>query len=181
MSKHEVELLQQEVKHLRELLRLDELSGLGNLRALKEDLKSMREATLGVLFLDIDHFKEVNEEHGHLAASGVLTQLGAMLSAISASRGYSSYRYGGDEFVVLVKESDLDSLNKVGSQLCELISRRIFSVDGHNGHQRIGITVSIGCQLKRQRDSAQKILSEADKAMYEAKRKSRNVALSYSA
>ncbi|HVJ64137.1 MAG TPA: GGDEF domain-containing protein [Bdellovibrionota bacterium] len=161
-------------------LRTDDITGLGNLRALRESLAARQGTRYGLLFIDIDYFKQVNEAHGHLAASGVLRDFGVMLGSLAASHGEKAYRYAGDEFV-LILEQNLDTLMERAESLRRFVEARLFKVDGHQGKASLRITVSIGGRLSEADEAFEKILSDADKALFEAKRKSRNAAVAYSA
>ncbi len=161
-------------------LRTDDITGLGNLKALREALQKRQETNFGLLFIDIDYFKLVNEQHGHLAATGVLRDFGAMLSALAATRGEQAFRYAGDEFV-LILDSDVESMYERAETLRRLVEARIFRVEGHRGKSSLHITVSIGCRARKPGETVELILSEADKALFEAKRKSRNVSVAYTA
>lgn len=166
-------------RRLEKELRIDELTGLGNSRALREHLSQNKQSSLGVLFVDVDKFKDVNEFHGHLAASGVLRDLGKMIGAIAHARGFEAFRYAGDEFVVIANLTS-EELLSFGKELCRLVEARLFRVDGHQGKKVIRLTVSVGCQVKLQGVGSEKLLSDADRALFEAKRKSRNTAVLYS-
>lgn len=171
-----------ENQRLERELRTDELTGLGNARDLRERLRLSAQGNVGVLFLDLDHFKSINESHGHLAASGVLAAvvelLGSLVSDRSAAR---AFRYAGDEFVVLLPNiQQVDEAVHFAEHVRSRVESTLFRVDGHRGKQLVRLTVSVGCRLKLAGDSAEQILAEADRALFEAKRKSRNAVVAYS-
>ncbi len=156
---------------------LDELTGLYNQRYLPMALdheiqRSKRESTpFTLLFLDIDYFKMVNDGRGHWVGSRLLVELGKVLKAQVRSCDYC-FRYGGDEFIVVLGNSNVENSKKVAERIRKAIEAKIFSVDGHN----LNLTVSIG--LAGFPDHAQNaigLIKIADEAMYFGKRKSRNI------
>ena len=116
-------------KRVHELLQTDEHTGLFNARYLKTQLtrevaRSERFARpISLLFLDVDHFKEVNDQHGHLVGSAVLKEIGEVIA--STIRGIdSAYRYGGDEFAVLLLETHAQGTAEDASRLVNAVHSR---------------------------------------------------------
>lgn len=121
---------------------------------------------LGVLMIDIDHFKRVNDDHGHLIGDDVLR---AVAQAIQHYVRDSDIliRYGGEEFVVLVDGASPESLMA--------LSERIRG--GIEQLERIGnpfVTVSVGCAMSQPSDGEKDLLERADAALYAAKNNGRN-------
>ena len=127
---------------------------------------------LSLLMLDIDHFKAVNDTYGHAAGDEVLRHLGGFLSAETRISDVTA-RMGGEEFVVLLPETDLEGAIATGEQLRLGIAAA--SKDWAQGVP--GITVSVGA-IHSQHDSrvfdGSAILAEADRCLYRAKRDGRN-------
>ncbi len=168
--------LRQELRRLRAELVRDELTGLYNARHLRETLDERiracrREArSLSLVFLDLDRFKDINERYGHEAAGRILAQVGRVLTrAIRAED--SAFRYAGDEFVVLL-EGSAERARVIGERMRRLVETHEFIVDGE---RRARVTASLGVRTLRDTDTAESLLVEADRAMFEAKRRSRNV------
>jgi diguanylate cyclase (GGDEF)-like protein len=125
---------------LRDVIRLqattDPLTGLANRRRLFEVLAARADegTLLGVMMIDLDDFKALNDEQGHLAGDGVLARLGELLARVAPERSLAS-RYGGDEFVLVTELSS----EAEAARLAEFVVRE--------GRERLGATVSAGVAL----------------------------------
>jgi diguanylate cyclase (GGDEF)-like protein len=174
----EITRLKQENSRLQNELLRDDLTGLWNARCLRERLgESIRSRLIekqepSLLFIDVDRFKEVNEWHGHRAAGEVLGQIGALIASLVRNKDIA-FRYGGDEFVVLVCGGD-SGARQVGERIRAAIEAHEFVVEGLNGLATVRVTVSLRLRVIMDGDSTQSILEAADRAMFEAKRNSRN-------
>jgi diguanylate cyclase (GGDEF)-like protein len=179
-----------------EIAKRDNLTGLFNDRflhsALDQTVRDCRAAgsDLGVLFLDLDYFKRVNDSHGHLVGSQVLREVGQLLRRRFETSAAVAARYGGDEFVVAVPEFDLDATVTLAEEIRRMIAATVFCPGGgeiFGGALALeGITCSVGCAtLKRvlaalpdddpeSTDTKSRLLREADTAMYRAKEAGRN-------
>jgi diguanylate cyclase (GGDEF)-like protein/PAS domain S-box-containing protein len=148
----------------------DSLTGLHNrlscLRALDEALaRSVEDGRpVGVLFVDLDHFKEVNDAHGHRAGDTALQEIGRRLGSL-AGAGITVARISGDEFVVVLEGMDVNDARGVATAVLQHLATPI-AVDGHY----VTVGGSIGIAIGNGRDySADELLNNADAAMYEAK------------
>jgi len=174
----ELNRLRVENARLRSALRIDDLTGLYNARFLRERLDEVLAQRLAegaapaILFLDVDFFKTVNEAHGHEAAGRVLGQIGLRIRDL-IRRDDVAFRYAGDEFVVLVSGGAAGAA-LVGERLRSGIAEQAFCVEGHRGPVEVMVTVSVGTKVMQPGERATDILAEADRAMFEAKRRSRN-------
>ena len=127
------------------------------------------EKTLALLFVDIDYFKKINDEHGHLTGDQVLAGVArVMLSTIRAEDVLA--RYGGEEFAVICREIEADGALALGERLRVAVAQQRFE---HAG-KVIPVTVSVGIAAERKIEDAQAFIAAADAAMYEAKRAGRN-------
>lgn len=150
----------------------DSLTGLGNRRALRQDLTSLvdhnrrRNANLAVAMMDIDHFKRVNDEFGHDVGDRVLEDLARIVKEETreTDRGY---RFGGEEFVLILQDIDAPGLESALNGLMERIHDCLTSPGGP-------VTVSIGATRVSSADSAHACLQRADQAMYRAKSNGRD-------
>jgi len=172
--------LQQRYAEATELLRLkaslDSLTGLHNraeiLRVLDRELNRMHRHgyTLSVLMIDVDHFKRINDEHGHPAGDEVLRRVGGILQ--KAMRSYDEIgRYGGEEFIAVLPETNLSQ----AIAAAERIRACIEQADVHYNKLKFNLTISIGAVASfGKEDTPQGLIERADMALYAAKQSGRN-------
>lgn len=124
---------------------------------------------LAILFLDVDHFKAINDNHGH--ECGDIT-LAAVAQAIKKSMRKSDvlFRYGGEEFVVLLSETDLPGAQVAAERIRRSIAASVISYD----MAALNVTASIGVAALRKDDTVDALVKRADTAMYQAKQEGRN-------
>jgi diguanylate cyclase (GGDEF)-like protein len=154
----------------------DPLTGLANRRALDTAViravsNARRDASLcSVLFIDIDHFKDINDARGHAVGDVVLQRVGRGLRD-RLRRGDLLARYGGEEFVALLADTDLPAALRVA----EVLRRRVETLEFDSLTGGLPVRVSIGvAQLSQELMAPGSLVSAADAAMYEAKRQGRN-------
>jgi two-component system cell cycle response regulator len=162
----------------RNLVNIDDLTGLYNYRYL--DLTLGRElkraerygAHVAVLFMDLDNFKNVNDTHGHLVGSRLLGEVGSLLKQ-SVREEDTVIRYGGDEYTVILVETDVPGAVIVAERIRRSIEGHAFLADdGLN----IRLTASIGCACYPEDATTRAGLLElADQAMYRGKEQGKNV------
>ncbi len=128
------------------------------------------EGTFSVLILDIDHFKRINDTHGHDGGDAVLQQAAALVVA-SVRPSDFVFRYGGEEILVVLVESDAAIAAQVAENVRQRVEAASFALSG-SGHARI--TVSIGIAQYQGRPDFQPLLAAADAALYRAKNAGRN-------
>jgi two-component system cell cycle response regulator len=129
------------------------------------------QSTLGLLLLDIDHFKRVNDEYGHQAGDRVLSEFAALI--IESIRDEDVFaRYGGEEFVILSRLISSDDCLRFGERLRRSVEQLAVEYD----ELAIPVTVSIGvaCIPELRVESAHDLLRAADRALYQAKQRGRN-------
>jgi diguanylate cyclase (GGDEF)-like protein len=163
-------------KELHQLSITDGLTGLFNRKHIMELLEReiSRSRRYGrpitVLMLDIDHFKQVNDSYGHQAGDAVMCRLSAVLRGMVRDVDFVG-RYGGEEFLVLLPDSDCQS----GAETAERIRRKVQDLEIIANHQKISVTLSIGVsshpQMGRDSDA---LICMADEALYQAKSTGRN-------
>ena len=165
----------QALQRTQETVLFDPLTGIGNrphieakIRAAIEDFRRQG-SDFGILFIDIDRFKDFNDRYGHLLGDKVLRATANTLR--QNLRGSDSCgRWGGEEFVVLVNDLDPAGLAKVAEKL-----RRAVECTGvREKDAEVKVTVSIGGSLMQPGDSLESLLEKADRLMYESKRLGRN-------
>lgn len=165
-------------KHLAQLVVTDEVTGLFNMRTLydKLDLEIERarrfKRMLGVIMLDIDFFKLVNDNHDHLFGSYVLSELGKIIKENIRQTDFGA-RYGGDEFLIVLTDT-----NEVGAHLfCERLREKIAAITFKSGKDQMKITVSLGFSVfdgAASSVSAKELVRTADRALYKSKKDGRN-------
>ena len=156
----------------------DALTGLFNRRYMESHLVTLLEQAaargkpLAVLVIDIDHFKSINDGHGHDAGDDVLREFALRIKR--SIRGIDlARRCGGEEFVVVMPETDMTVAAMVAERLRRRIAAEPFAVD--SGARNIPVTISIGiASLRRSDETAAGLLKRADQALYRAKRDGRN-------
>lgn len=166
-----------------EMAATDSLTGLANRRTFMEELNRevMRakryQQALSLLIVDIDHFKWVNDKYGHLAGDAVLQSLAQIL--IKHVRTVDMIgRYGGDEFAVILPETNASGAKLVGENVRRTVSHTSFLLPDRN---EIGLTVSIGISsFPDNANLIQQLIERADQALYMAKEKGRNQVFQYS-
>jgi two-component system, cell cycle response regulator len=160
-----------------EMALYDPLTGLNNRRSLERRLPAMietarlRGVTLTMMILDIDHFKRVNDTHGHDVGDLVLKGFGAQLQEIVRS-GDLLCRLGGEEFVVVMRDVDMNRAAAIAERARLTTESREFMVDGTG--RSISITASIGLAEWRQTWDSAELYRRADRALYLSKSTGRN-------
>jgi diguanylate cyclase (GGDEF)-like protein len=174
----EIRDLRERVRTLQTELLLDDLTGLHNARHLRgclakaiETFEAGKEKP-GLLFIDVDYFKMINEKHGHQVGGELLNQVGRTIARLIRVDDVA-FRYGGDEFVVLVNGGEEGAMG-AGERLRAAIETTPFRVNGLLGDAIVQLTISVGVRILRAGDTPKTIIDEADRAMFEAKRRSRN-------
>ncbi len=163
------------IKELERLALIDPLTRIGNRRYgeihLENGFSHLNRYgwPFGVLFMDVDHFKRVNDSHGHETGDKVLQMVaGTLLHNLRTSDVAS--RWGGEEFLTVVPHVGRNEIGIIGKKILSLIEQS--SLDTPDGPLRV--TVSIGAALARQDESLESLVDRADHLMYQSKRKGRN-------
>lgn len=163
------------IDDLERLSSTDALTGLPNRltaeMSLRARLEEVRKAgwPLAVVFVDVDRFKQFNDEHGHAVGDAVLTA--AARSMAGAIRGSDIVaRWGGEEFVVISTAATRAEIEVLAERIRNLVAASEVEIDG----SRLGVTVSIGMTPARASDTVESIVERADEAMYSSKRAGRN-------
>jgi two-component system cell cycle response regulator len=154
----------------------DSLTGIFNHRhtvellALEVERAGRYLGRVSVLMLDVDHFKRINDEHGHLAGDAVLRDVARLLK--DTLRTVDSVgRYGGEEFLVLLPQTPPDEALQTAERIRQQIAQHAFRA----GRRELHVTVSVGvASLPSGEGSAEALIREADQALYRAKEQGRN-------
>jgi two-component system cell cycle response regulator len=176
-KKRYTERLRDNVQLSIEMAITDPLTGLYNRRYMESHLGSLveqassRSKPLTVLVLDIDYFKAINDTHGHDAGDDVLREFSVRIR--KSIRGIDlACRYGGEEFVIVMPETDLAVATMVAERLRRRIATDPFPIQ--QGGSKVDVTISVGIAALGKDDNAANILKRADQALYRAKRDGRN-------
>ncbi len=158
------------------LAKTDEVTGLYNQRKLSEDLEAavklheQEHDNFSLMFIDVDHFKNVNDSHGHLIGSKLLLDMGTVLVNILRQSDHV-YRYGGDEFVVIMPHVKLATVYDIANRVLNQIKKTNFEIDGGEIYK---LSVSIGiAEYPTDAKSALEIIKFADEMMYMSKKSGR--------
>lgn len=163
------------LRNAQRLSRIDSLTGLPNRRAFYEDAAGIwntavrHSRPISVIMLDIDYFKSVNDRFGHQCGDQVLVAIGEMLAG-SCREGDQVARWGGEEFVLLLPETNL-------AQACQVAERLRRAVGNYRlvaGTATIELSISLGAAQRRYQSSLDELVSDADYKLYEAKQQGRN-------
>ncbi|QDF99010.1 hypothetical protein CJ010_21955 [Azoarcus sp. DD4] len=152
------------------LARIDPLTGLLNRRAFMEQAAptwstAVRSARpLAVMLVDLDHFKRINDSHGHAVGDRVLVEVGATLAGVCRG-GDLCARWGGEEFIILLPETGVEQ----AMHLAERLRRRIESLVVHEAGQRVPLSASMGIAGRDHQADLEALIREADGWLYRAK------------
>ena len=172
----QLKALRQELTQAREDLKVDPLTKAFNRKAFDQQVEKLSQlnelsgTNSILLMIDIDHFKKINDSHGHPFGDFVLKEMANLLFRTFPRKTDLVCRYGGEEFAVLLKDAEASSAPSVGERLitalrsCQLV---------HNG-KPFGFTASVGVAVSRVGESPLEWVQRADAALYEAKRAGRD-------
>lgn len=176
--------LQSELEQARNDADFDQLTKLPNRRKFERTLDGVLEKLIGkkrslvLAFIDIDHFKVINDSFGHDCGDRVLRLIADELSSMSNSKCHTS-RYGGEEFAIIFEDEDIGEVWKKVDHCRETLAHRQL-VDLETGRPLGTVTFSAGIAKCLKSDTKRSILRKADLALYEAKSQGRNSVLTYS-
>ena len=175
-------------RQLSEAVLREPLTGLYNRRHFRERFSAELAAAarhgraLSLLLVDIDHFKKINDEHGHVYGDKVLQMVAGILANLVRIEDVVA-RYGGEEFVVLAREADIKGATVLAERLRSGVERARCLADGKelSVTVSIGVTISIGLVQASVEMTQEELIKAADEALYTAKQQGRNrvVALPY--
>ncbi|MCC6698385.1 MAG: diguanylate cyclase [Candidatus Hydrogenedentes bacterium] len=157
-------------RRLAEIAETDQLTGLFNKRSFSSRLDAAvagarrDQYLLTVLFMDLDNFKQCNDRHGHQVGDALLNSVGQMILRHTRARLDSAFRYGGDEFAVLLTQAD----GTIGVRVAERIRADFQKLDTH------GTSLSIGVAMYQEGLTSAELLKAADTALYKAKLAGKN-------
>ena len=171
-NRAKLESIEAKFNKTKEEAQLDALTQVYNRKKFDHDLQMLDSEGIGysMIFLDIDDFKKINDTFGHTIGDKVLKEVGEILRHY-LRRNTFAYRYGGEEFVVVLPGGDINAAKVVAERLREVIEHRAIKIDDH---RMINFTASFGAAQKEEGEAAINVLKRADEALYEAKRSGKN-------
>lgn len=170
------EKTERRIRQLQQTALLDPLTTIGNRRHLENRLKvslldyQQSRIPFGLLFCDIDHFKNINDAFGHSLGDKVLSMVAHTLRA-NIREGDTMGRWGGEEFLIILQDVDAESILAIGDKLLTLVREsHLFLED----KRTLSATISIGGTLAQDSDNLDSIVDRADRLMYQSKVHGRN-------
>lgn len=170
-----IQALREELQQARELAALDPLTHLYNRNTLDThlervaDLAYLLSSSPCLLMIDVDHFKSVNDKHGHLVGDEVLKRVADALVRQFLRREDFVARYGGEEFVIVIPDSTLENARRRSERVREAVESLAFERPAG-----LKVTISVGISCLASGDDGKSWLARADAALYEAKAAGRN-------
>ncbi|WP_394204272.1 diguanylate cyclase [Shewanella waksmanii] len=162
-------------RRLELLASTDKLTGVANRQAFDSTYSQAlqtclaNQQPLSLVLLDIDHFKAINDSHGHNIGDLVIQSISHTLMDVVAKQGLVC-RWGGEEFLLLLPDYDLARANELAEQVRHKVAERTIRVNGH----QVRVTVSVGVASYRHDEQRDQLLNRADTALYQAKELGRN-------
>lgn len=161
--------LEKERDRVAQLARSDFLTSLNNRRAFYESGAEVLVAPAALLMLDIDHFKDVNDRHGHAAGDAVIRATASMIRE-HLRAGDLAGRMGGEEFAVLLPATSAEDATRLGERLRSAIEAHEVEQEG----ETIRFTVSVGVSALAAAETLDQLIARADAALYGAQHQGRN-------
>jgi diguanylate cyclase (GGDEF)-like protein/PAS domain S-box-containing protein len=153
----------------------DTLTGVGNRKLLEIKINSaileysQHQISFGLIFLDVDHFKAVNDKYGHMEGDKILQNTARNMKEHLRATDICG-RWGGEEFIAILYNVKPKSLSRIAEKLCAMIASSAITFNG----EKISITASIGAALVHKSDTMESIIERADQLMYQSKQGGRN-------
>ena len=177
---HNLSTHKAEYRELRRLARTDSLTGLANRRAFDEVLQRHwndainHNLPLSVIIIDVDYFKNFNDQHGHIQGDYCLRKIAQVIEAALPSRRCLAARYGGEEFAVILPSCTADMAASIAGHIQKRVKQLSFSDQGLSSLVRVSVSQGIACEHKHQYRTATALLCSADTALYRAKSSGRD-------
>ena len=173
--KAKIRSLEKKVKKLSKEVKTDFLTNIANKKALEDELNKQEsifkryKTNYSIVFFDIDHFKNINDTYGHDAGDVILKSLGLLFRRYARDIDMIG-RFGGEEFVAILPNTDKKGAFRFAEKLREIISKTKFMYKS----TRIKVTVSAGVASRNEVNSSEELLKKADERLYLAKNNGRN-------
>lgn len=176
-SSQEIKTLRKKLDEANSMAKTDELTSLPNRRGFRETMQRLiqnaidTESSFALLVLDIDHFKQINDEHGHLVGDAILRYLAKLLHHQTKGQDHIA-RIGGEEFVVMLPDTLYSSALSVADSIRKQVAAR--SLQMRKNHHPIRLTISIGVAMFQLNEQFEDLFERADQSLYLAKNSGRN-------
>jgi len=164
-----------------ELARVDELTGLLNYRVLLEKIEEeiRRKVRTGrefsFIMIDIDDFKRINDRYGHLEGSRLIAQMGPLLkSAVRTGSTDTCFRYGGEEFSVMLAETEITEATAVAERVRQAVEDYPFTIKVAHPYERVTISLGVSTIDQDSTKAVSELIHEADVALYRSKSLGKN-------
>lgn len=173
----EVTHLKRELERATSIASTDELTNVPNRRGFNQHIKQLIEqanteaATFSLLLIDIDHFKQINDAYGHLVGDSILRYLAKLFTNETKGKDFVA-RIGGEEFVVLLPQTNYDDAIKVANKIRHKVSQNPLQVRGKQ--KKLTLSVSIGVGFYQLGEAVDTLFERADQSLYLAKNRGRN-------
>lgn len=170
--RHANQALAERAEALYQAATTDYLTGCSNRGHFLDQLASLEPGpgmASALMLLDLDHFKRINDQNGHLAGDEILVVAARRLARAVGDNGFVG-RYGGEEFAVYLQCASREQLTEVAQRACDAIGTSAFAW----ANERVEVTASGGCALRQPNEGTDDWLHRADKALYQAKARGRN-------
>ena len=169
-------------EEMRELATYDQLTGAYNRRSLFEiaekyfEIARRQEEMISVLFLDIDHFKRVNDTHGHSEGDNILKAVSRTIQA-TLRKSDALGRFGGEEFILILLNTDKNGAYSAA----EKVRKQVENLTIYSDKKQISVTISIGLTSTSEKKASNinEMMRDADEALYQAKKNGRNQTVIY--
>jgi diguanylate cyclase (GGDEF)-like protein len=167
-------------EELRLMSMKDGLTGIANRRSFDERLavelrRGLRsQAPLSLLMIDIDHFKQYNDHHGHFQGDDCIRAVAATLAGVVSRASDLVARYGGEEFAVLLPETDAEAAAQVAITCLDAIAALAMPHANSPAGERVSISIGVASLIVSPQASPATLITRADQALYQAKRDGRN-------
>ncbi len=167
--------LKLEIERLERESHIDPLTKAYNRRVFVKDIQEIMDMDskgnldLYIIMFDADNFKDINDSFGHIAGDKTLIYLAKLLQN-SLKRNTKIYRYGGEEFIIILQKIDLEEVEQIATKILQDTDESKLLYKGHNIH----LTLSAGISKYIENDTVDNIIDRADKALYNAKKSGKN-------
>lgn len=174
-AQSKINTLTEELQEARSALTTDPLTKVGNRQGFSEDIESVIEAgvskklSLVLMMIDVDNFKFLNDEYGYVAGDKVLYFIAQTIKGMIRT-GDKVYRYGGEEFAVVLNRCDVTQGQAIADKIRSKIEQSHLLYTGKSVH----VTISVGVTIHQQGDTLEALVGRADKALYCAKKSNKN-------